>query len=145
MSWCFTQPVVNFIRSITVFAMVAVVASGCTSVRQYEGPERAASEVSVLRLQRGSGAVINEIDGRFRGIGALDRHEFLPGRHTLAVQFMSAATGFLRFSSVPVRLAFDAKAGRDYVLITRTTPGQTAWTAWIVDVLTDEIVAEPEH
>ena len=114
-------------------------------MRQYEGPERPANQIAVLTKPKGTGAVINSIDGKFRGIGDLERHEFLPGSHTLLVHFVSAATGALRFSADPLRLTFDAQPGSTYTLIARSDPGERQWTAWIEDAATKEIVAKPER
>jgi len=129
----------------SVVALLAIAVSACTSVRQYEGPVRSASEIAVLTKRKGSGAVINDIDGKFRGIGDLDRHEFLPGSHTLLIHFMSAATGTMRYSPEPQRLTFDAKPGGTYILITRTDPGERQWTAWIEDTSTNQVVSKTER
>jgi len=64
------------VRHLALLFTVFLAISGCTAVKQYKGPERPLSELSILVKDKVSAAVINNIDGKFRGIGILNDTNF---------------------------------------------------------------------
>lgn len=128
--------------SINRFVLVALVifVCGCSSVKTYDGPERPRSNIAIL--ERFSPAVINNIDGKFRGIGDLDTHEFLPGPHVLKVHFVKGDRSGLHYSPDPVTLSFTAEAGASYKLIAKADEEMKRWIAVITEENTGNIVSK---
>ena len=119
-----------------VLVTVALLVSGCGTVQTYDGPKRAAHEVSVLKTNVGELTLdttwIGQIDGK-ELVLAYSVVEIMPGRRSLRVNFKR---GFIaRSETVPL----DARAGRTYRLKGELSSGKLY--AWIEDESTGEVVA----
>lgn len=119
-------------------------AAGCGQVtyivQQYDGPPRAAEQVSIIRLQPDDPAQIDELDGEAMGGGPLASDarlhiEVLPGKHTLVVRNP-------RFGNTQ-RVSFVAEPGRVYRILladrawharTASPDQQGAWSPLIYEV-----------
>jgi len=140
---------------ILLFA-VLLLCPACGARRLYPGPERPREEV--VRLRPGSGSVdhrlsILEVDGRNIAIDAGEL-EMLPGRHKVLVRLTHEPRdaewlqqdpleqGSARYGHpAQLRLEFEAKAGRTYVVYGNIVD-QNQPVAWITDRATKEIIVE---
>ena len=121
------------------FGLVLVLAA-CSSTKHYVGPTRPDSELALLERDLDAATYFADIDGKFRGLGYLDRVEFLPGRHTVQVLY---TTG-VQVSTGSITLAFDAVMGHVYEVKSamRVVDGKSVWTAWIEDKSNEQVVSQ---
>lgn len=123
---------------IAIFVLFPILAgTGCTAARQYDGPARPSSDVSILIRQQGGW--IHTIDGKWRGIGNLKRYEFLPGTHTLKVYY--GPVGTFEHAEDYLTMSVDLKPGRTYDLIFTADEAKEKWNAFVIDALTGEMVS----
>ena len=112
--------------------------SGCSSTRQYDGVERPSSELAILI--RHEDGYIRKIDGKWRGIGNIKQYNFLPGKHTLMVDWWPIGS-FYR-SAHDIILSVDLKPGHTYDLIFTADIAKKEWNAFVKDAATGEIVSQ---
>jgi hypothetical protein len=93
----------------------------------------------VLNTPINSPVIVQGIDGRGRGIGFVERYEFLPGPHQLTVVYVQ---GF-DTSVGGLCLEFVALAGRTYALASRQNHSNRTWEAWVLDTETREVASRP--
>lgn len=114
---------------------------GCVSVyRQHGVTSSDPSKIAVIEDEPCKGMqclVIQEIDGKWRGIGWIKRYELLPGTRTL--KFFFEAGGVQGKRAILVQ--FDAKAGRTYVIAHNANYGTMQWRPEVVDLATHEVVS----
>lgn len=135
--WCSAMSFPRiFLVAVSMFCVV-----GCSSVKTYDGPSKPRGEIAFLKKSPDSPAVINNIDGKFRGIGNLDSHEFLPGPHVLKIHFVSAVAGTMYYSTDPVILSFNAAPGATYQLEARADSTMKKWIAWIKEEASGSVVS----
>ena len=121
-------------------------AAGCGQVtyilQQYDGPARARSEVSVLRLQAGDPAEVVAMDGDPLGGQVLDSDvqlhiEMLPGKHTLRVKNPKAVgldTQDVAFLAEAGRAYHVELAQRNWHQLTASSSSPGAWSALVYEV-----------
>lgn len=156
-------------RLVTIMlAGMALVFIGCSTtgkhVRWYEGAPRDHCDIATLKVRRtlrySSMAFVESIDskplnkGNRRTANTTKEIELLPGKHTLEVSYGDANMGR---SLSNVVISFNFQPGRVYELrvapvapihpsfgagLKRILIGERyLWTAWIVDLQTNEVVA----
>lgn len=94
-----------------ILILLAAVTGGCAthSVKMYEGPEKPASELSIVRLWNPN-VVVMGIDGKPGTSTGWESHAYLvPGDHEFSVQYL-----FANRSSTLVTLRAETKAGHTY-------------------------------
>jgi hypothetical protein len=99
----------------TVIALILSVAiSACASVYRSPGSESLSpSEIAVIDHKNplGSDTVIEDIDGKWRGVGIIKRYELSPGEHSITV-----AVNKYGYTGGKITGWFQAQAGRVYVI-----------------------------
>ena len=129
-------------------ALCSVLMSSCTSskiLRLYPEPPLVSSETARLHLFAGesryrssNGCVlkftIKEFDGEKPG-GSYETLEFLPGPHTVTVDFQPFMTGGI------IEMHFDAQAGSEYIFGCGMDYRLGEWTADVLDGVTGEKVS----
>ena len=112
-----------------VILFVSIFLTGCATVQQYDGQRRDSSEVSVIKKQKHThGKVyVSEINGKWRGLGAKDWYEFLPGPVTLEVSYNSKVS-----VGNAIIVKADLEAGKSYML--RHAISNGIWRAWIEEM-----------
>ena len=147
-------------RAVFLCFLCLCASYGCTSTKQYAGPDRPPEQLAVLVIGKGSPASIKQFDGKSRGLGMPHRFEFLPGTHVLGVIFIGHskskiiptqlpfmyplqtrwyAGGPLYYDEDPITLSFQAEAGHQYELMAGADYSLDRWTAWIVDSSTGKL------
>ena len=118
------------------------------SSKHYTGPERSADELAILfNSELGSPVQINEINGKFRGVGYVKKFEFLPGEVSILAAYNPADKpnpGKLDLecdvSFVP--LTFMAKANTKYKIDYEI--GRSNWTVWVKEENSNKIVSKKQ-
>jgi hypothetical protein len=119
--------------------------SGCASI--YHDPKLAANSslapaILVHEHPLKSGVVLEQIDGKWRGIGVFAKYELSPGEHSLLLALNQA---FWVGEKLIVR--FPAKAGETYHLENSLDTKMKYWSAWVIESSTgkkfDAEVAKP--
>jgi len=125
------MPFVKFFSvSILVFAL-----AGCATPNQFDGPERAYSEVATLHI--GEHLIVERLNDEWPGIGLVDTYKFLPGNVSVGLR---TTWGI----SSRVVLVFEAEAGEQYKVQAyyREEEGLDMWTAEIIDLRDNKIVTK---
>lgn len=89
--------------------------------------------------------VINEINGKFRGVGIVDQFEFLPGSVSLVITYNPAdkpnpGKVDLECDTSFVPVSFKAEPGRQYKV--EYELGKSQWEVWIMDETSNKAVSE---
>ncbi len=82
--------------------------------------------------------MIQEIDGKWRGIGWFKRYELLPG--TRQLKFVLMAPGV--YSKDAILVEFDAQPGRTYAIRENANYRAMKWNPEVVDVATQQVVSK---
>ncbi|MAI31657.1 MAG: hypothetical protein CMM07_08305 [Rhodopirellula sp.] len=115
-----------FVKFLSVSVLVFVLA-GCATPKQFDGPERADSEVAILHI--GEHLIVERLNDEWPGIGLVDTYKFLPGTVSVGLR---TTWGI----SSRIVLAFEAEAGEQYKVQAyfREEEGLDMWTAEIIDL-----------
>jgi len=126
-------------KAVSIFTLCLILTSaGCSSTKQYDGPEKPSSSVSILI--RHEGGWIHTIDGKWRGIGDLKRYDFLPGEHTLKVYY--GPVGSFVHAADYLTLTVNLKPGRTYDLVFTADLAKKKWNAFVIDALSGEMASQ---
>jgi hypothetical protein len=116
---------------------------GCASVYRQAGVASSdASQIAVITAEPCSNhqcLIIQEIDGKWRGIGWFKRYELLPGLKTLELTFMAPGISAKQVALV----AFDAQAGQTYFIRENVNYSAMQWNPEVVNSATREVVSSP--
>ncbi|MCD1648941.1 hypothetical protein [Marinobacter adhaerens] len=121
-----------FLKFFSVSVLLSVLA-GCATPKQFDGPERADSEVAILHI--GEHLIVERLNGEWPGIGLVDTYKFLSGKVSVGLR---TTWGI----SSRIVLAFEAEAGEQYKVQAyfREEEGLDMWTAEIIDLRHNKIV-----
>lgn len=119
---------------LIVIAVIFVVCGGNSILIMYEGERKASSEVAIIEIDN---VLVVGIDSLQRKYQAFTEKyiEVLPGKHEISVHYSS----WKGRSNRPIHLVFSAEKGHKYIVKARG--GYNLWTAWILDIAADSIVA----
>ena len=117
-----------FFVSILVFLL-----AGCATPKQFDGPDRADSEVAILHI--GEHLIVERLNDEWPGIGLVDKYKFLPGKVSVGLR---TTWGI----SSRIVLEFEAEAGEEYKVQAYflKEEGLDMWTAEIIGLRDIEIV-----
>jgi len=133
---------------ITTIILTLFLTSCMISSKQYTGPERSTDELAILNnSELGNPVQINEINGKFRGVGYVEKFEFLPGEVSILAAYNPAdkpTPGKLDLecdvSFVP--LTFMAKANTKYKIDYKI--GKVDWTVWVKEETSNKAVSRKQ-
>ncbi len=152
------------LKRVAIGLMLALLVSGCGTMKAYEGPELPKSEIAVLHRVDSHGktlvlllvvplpgvkhqTVVAEIDGKNVNLAA--RYHILPGNHTVSVsytRFPDVCVGVGLGPCLPLHdethdlsIDFVAEAGHEY-RIPAERKGESNWI-WVEDVKSVKVVA----
>lgn len=125
-----------------ILFLVPILLCGCANTYKQEGlGVVGVSEVSIIDTnsckQQGC-PIIQEVDGKWRGIGAFTRYELVPGIRKLRLIFM--ANGVTASRAVVVE--FRASPGRTYTMRSNINYSTMTWNPEVLDVITQEVVSK---
>lgn len=91
--------------------------------------------------------VVGEINGKWRGIGNIQKFEVLPGKNTLTVNYIQAnVQGWGKVSrGNPIQLEFLAEAGKTYRIRRIIDLKTSKWLPWIQDETSGANVSKIVH
>lgn len=150
--------------AISSFTCLALGLTGCATtgahVVMYDGPQRSTNEVALLKVQQSVlsiSAHVESVDDApiSKGKKHLNSNtkeiEFLPGTHKLEFSYSDSNGGQSIINQV---LTFTCKSGGVYelhvapfhrsfgkVLTTSAFGGTGAWTGWILDAQSNDVIA----
>jgi|SRR5277367_5415153 len=126
----------------TVAIICMTVLAGCA--RTYEGPgveNLPPSSLAVididLPLDDPQLPILQEVDGKWRGVGILRRYELVPGPHTISFIY---AYWFKR-STIAIVDSFRAEAGHTYHIRANADAQRMIWKPEIIDTATGAVVS----
>ncbi len=157
------------LKRVAIGLMLALLVSGCGTMKAYEGPELPKSEIAVLHHTDRHGEVwllnyivpipgskhisfIDEIDGK--GVDLSERIHILPGQHSARVTYQRNPDVAFCVTAPPIFLSgpcfgiyqtrdlsidFTAEAGHEY-RIPAERRGERNWI-WVEDVTSGKVVA----
>ncbi len=151
------------LKRVAIGLMLALLVSGCGTMKAYEGPELPKSEIAVLHRIDSHGktlvlllvvplpgvkhqTVVAEIDGKNVNLAA--RYHILPGNHTVSVSYtrfpdVGLCVGLACFPVLDethdLSINFVAEAGHEY-RIPAERRGERNWI-WVEDVTSGKVVA----
>lgn len=146
-----------FLRVIAISIIGIVIATGCATVRLYEGEARPKGEVSIL--QKLDGCIkVHAIDGIADSRLSSATIELLPGDHRMTVSYYGESPRTLAapFPAPPVYawyefasesnvvLEFRTEAGRRYTLSSAVDFSTLRWTPLVADKAGSAIVVTGE-
>jgi len=124
-----------------IAALPLLLLIGCASVyRQHGVTSSDPSKIAVIEdepCKDKQCLIIQEIDGKWRGVGWIKRYELVPGTRTLKFIFVAGRV----HGQTGILVRFEAKAGRNYVIRHNANYGAMKWNPEVVDVATDEVVS----
>ena len=140
---------------LLVSCLLLFMVSGCTTVYTQNKSGLPTNSIAVLihtKSQSGTGLIIEQVDGRWRGVGLIKRYELLPGEHSLTVTYSSKGWS----SAGKLLIRFNAVAGKTYVIKCLTDLNKDMsfsetlrayfaggkWTAIVVDAESGTVVSE---
>ncbi len=127
---------VRVARAMAPLAVLGLAA--CASVYSSRGADGLpAAQLGILQHDYAydSGIVVEQVDGRWRGVGVIKTYRLTPGVHSLGVRANVPSHHSLR----QVRW-FEVKPGRVYTIQAATDPNGGRWAFWIIDRATGERV-----
>ncbi len=153
------------LKRVAIGLMLALLVSGCTTMKAYEGPELPKSEIAVLHsvdphgesfvitpvpIPFGSKHItfIDELDGKDLPTPLSDRIHILPGQHSARVSYIrypdvtfcfGLGPCFANYQTRDLSIDFTAEAGHEY-RIPAERRGERNWI-WVEDVTSGKVVA----
>lgn len=129
-------------RHCKVLLMVVIGLSlqACSTVYRQAGLDRAPrSEVAVIEVAScgDNCPVIQEIDGKWRGVGTFKEYEIKPGVRNVKFIYMDAGYS----GSRGLIVSFDAKRGAVYGVRANADRSRMMWNPEIVDTSTGQVVS----
>jgi hypothetical protein len=124
-------------RKIASILVVLLMLTGCASVyRQYKGPQLSDDKIAVLEHPDAlhSYFIIEDVDGKWRGLGMIERYELLPGEHSITCSLHNPLK-----TSKKVTVYFKAGKGKQYVAEALTNGKR--WTVQIRNKESNKIVS----
>lgn len=133
---------------IITIILTLLLSSCVISSKHYTGPERPTDELAILfNSGLGTPVQINEINGKFRGVGYVEKFEFLPGEVSILAAYNPAdkpTPGKLDLecdiSFVP--LTFMAKANTKYQIDYEI--GKVNWTVWVKEEKSNKVITKKQ-
>jgi hypothetical protein len=114
-----------------LFALLA----GCASTYRQEG--LTANEPSAVVEMEGSDVIIQEIDGKWRGVGTFKQYELKPGARRLRLLYIGQRVQ----GTTAIIVEFKAEAGRTYIARSNANPTTMKWSPQVLDARTQEVVS----
>lgn len=128
-----------------IAALPLLLLIGCASVYKQHGVTSSdPSKIAVIEdepCKNKQCLVIQEIDGKWRGVGWIKRYELVPGTRTFKFVFVGAGGVYGVHGQNAILVQFEAKAGRSYVIRHNANFGAMDWKPEVVDVATHEVVS----
>jgi hypothetical protein len=125
-----------------IAALPLLLLIGCASTyRQHGVTSSDPSKIAVIEdepCKNMQCLVIQEIDGKWRGVGWIKRYELVPGTRTFKFVFVA---GNRVHGQNAILVQFEAKAGRSYVIRHNANFAAMKWKPEVVDVATHEVVS----
>jgi len=118
--------------------LISMGLAACASTYSSKGAETLpADRIGILRHDYpfDSGYVIQEIDGRWRGVGVKTAYRLTPGIHSLGV-----IPHVPSFRGVKQVRWFEVKPGREYAVESAVDTDAVKWQFWIIDRATGQRV-----
>lgn len=115
--------------------------AGCSSTYKSPGvAEIPVQEVAILKHQDRlkEGVLIEAVDGKWRGMGAISEYQLIPGIHSITVKL-----NLIMITSAPEVLWFDAKPRGRYILKSHIVRGEKMdWHFWIEEQDSGKVVSQ---
>lgn len=125
-----------------IAALLSLLLVGCASVYRQAGVTSSdASQIAVITAEpcpNHQCLIIQEIDGKSRGVGWFKRYELLPGTRRLELTLMAPGV----FSRQAVLVEFDAQAGQTYFIRENANYSSMQWNPEVVNVATRQVVSK---
>jgi hypothetical protein len=124
---------------LVVCCLLPFILIGCASVYTQNSGGLPIDAIAVLEhnwSESGGGLIVQRVDDKWRGLGAIQRYELLPGEHTLTVAYFDGA--FMGTGKLLVK--FNAESGKTYSL--KELSEGLRWSAAVVDKESGAIVSE---
>jgi hypothetical protein len=116
--------------------------SGCASTYRQNGLDATeSSKIAVIEsppCESFQCILIQEVDGKWRGIGWIQRYELIPGKRTLKISFNSPGVR----SATALLVEFSAAAGHTYTVRTNQNYSTMKWEPQIIDKNTKEVASK---
>ena len=124
-------------RHTFVLFLIAITMLACggeSVLVMYDGERKAPEEVATIKTDNVYVMSIDTLSRKYQAIS--EKHiEVLPGQHVISVNYKS----WKGRSKDPIELSFIAEKGHTYLV--KASGGYRTWTAWIIDLATDSVVA----
>ena len=125
----------HFSMKVISTILLALWLVGCSSTQRYQGPARPASEVAIVTKKSSDNFYYHKINGERRGVGNIDRLEFLPGGVSIHMVYSSP---FLVGKSYML-VMFAAVAGKEYEMM--LIENRNRWGVSLVETSSGKIIA----
>ena len=129
-------------KHIALLTLVAgLLLTGCASVYRQTGVESAGASVAVIEAEPCEGMsclTLQEIDGKFRGVGWFKRYELLPGKRVIKFIFNSPGVA----SQSGVLVEFEALAGHTYGIHSNANRKNMTWAPEVYDKSNGAVVSK---
>ena len=127
-------------KSSLVLAM-AIFVTGCSTYRQPGVDSLAKQDIAVIETDPCEGfrcLAIQEIDGKWRGVGWIKRYELAPGLRN--IKFIYNAPGIVSQGAIVVE--FIAEPGHTYGIRANAHHGQMTWAPEVFDKSSQLVVSK---
>jgi len=119
-----------------------LILSGCASTYRQPGTDAQGTGIAVIEDEPCEGnncLILQEIDGKFRGIGWFKRYELMPGKRI--IKFIFKAPGVSSQGAVLVE--FNAEAGHTYGVRANASSTAMRWSPVVFDKNSGQVVSKP--
>jgi hypothetical protein len=125
-----------------VMAICSLLLVGCASVYRQEAVRSLdPSQIAVIEMdlcKNSQCLIVQEVDGKWRGFGWIERYELLPGVRRLKLIFVAPGV----HGSNAILVEFDAQAGRTYTIRENADYAARKWNPVVVDVRSQAVVSK---
>jgi hypothetical protein len=128
-------------RKLAACVLLALL-TGCASTYRQDG--LAANEPAAIVEMEGSDAIIQEVDGKWRGLGTFKQYELKPGVRKLRLIYVGqGAQGSQGVQGAKaIIVEFNAEAGRTYVARSNANLTMMKWDPVVLDARTQQVVSK---
>ena len=124
-------------KKVLFFILTVIIFSGCSTIyRGYEGMPLSADKIAILEHPNAmhSPFILEDVDGKWRGMGVIERYELLPGEHSITCTLHNP---FL--TSAKITIFFKAEANKTYIAHAKV--GNSRWAMLIIEKATQKVVS----
>lgn len=117
-----------------------LVLGGCAATYRQDGLNAQSTQMAIIEDEPCQGAnclVIQEIDGKFRGVGLFKRYELMPGKRTLKILYQAPGVT----SQGALLVEFEAGAGYRYGIRANASSSAMRWAPEVYDRASGQTVS----